>query len=68
MAKDAHNPGNMLFLYCSNTILLYKMAAARQETYGNKLAPYVVYCKYKTMNTIISDTHHANISTVYQHL
>ena len=41
------------------------MAAARQETYGNKLAPYVVYCKYKTMNTIISDTHHANISTVY---
>ena len=34
---------NMLFLYWPNTILPYKMAAVEQETYGNKLAPYVVY-------------------------
>ena len=33
----------MLFLYWPNTILPYKMAAVEQETYGNKLAPYVVY-------------------------
>ena len=33
----------MLFLYWPNTILPYKMAAVEQETYGNKLAPHVVY-------------------------
>ena len=33
----------MLFLYWK--ILPYKMAAVEQETYGNKLAPYVVYSK-----------------------
>ena len=35
----------MLFLYWPNTILPYKMAAVEQETYGNKLAPHVVYRK-----------------------
>ena len=36
----------MLFLYWPNTILPYKMAAVEQETYGNKLAPYVVYTTF----------------------
>ena len=45
----------MLFLYWPNTILPYKMAAVEQETYGNKLAPYVVHTPLiiPTLQTIL---------------